>query len=442
MKKDSGQIIVMVAAGIFVLAAFAALVIDGGMIFLTRREMQTAADSAAIAASSVYCGAQKKNANQELNAVGDAVEEGEYYAEYENGADDSNVYQIFESQFYASATKSIDTFFAGLFGNDVVTISAEAAAMCGPATVGLTNLLPIAFACKNTVGSIISEDPSWDPSDPDIDCQYNAITKDTLTSWKSLYGNEDDKNLLAMPPLTPQNPLLLSEMFIVLDSSDLRDSTLCVDPEDPMAGYFGCDFDGDGGIDNFADSSKGWMDLDGNEAGKLTDWLIDGFDAPLQYHTWFETIEGLRDVDYHIVDGFEGETVLLPVFDYFCDGDAAPDCVEAYWHDVLWNDIIAPDHDTWIGYPFKNGEIYYHVITFVEFYITCAYDGGNDSPCPGGTHIADYLFENDYGDGASIYQMQTLEGYILQGSSSSVGTNPNTSGTDSGTYSVYLVPID
>jgi len=47
--RNSGQIIVVVALFLVALTAMAALVLDGGNLYLTRRRMQNAADSGALA---------------------------------------------------------------------------------------------------------------------------------------------------------------------------------------------------------------------------------------------------------------------------------------------------------------------------------------------------------------------------------------------------------
>ena len=48
-KKESGQVIVILAVGLVVLLGLVALAIDGGMVFSERRHAQNAADAAALA---------------------------------------------------------------------------------------------------------------------------------------------------------------------------------------------------------------------------------------------------------------------------------------------------------------------------------------------------------------------------------------------------------
>src|SRR5207253_7757581 len=49
MRKQSGQAVVLVAVAVLVLAAILALALDGGAIYLDKRQLQNAADSAALA---------------------------------------------------------------------------------------------------------------------------------------------------------------------------------------------------------------------------------------------------------------------------------------------------------------------------------------------------------------------------------------------------------
>lgn len=50
--RDSGQILVVVALFLVAMTAMAALVLDGGNLYLTRRRVQNAADSGALAVAS------------------------------------------------------------------------------------------------------------------------------------------------------------------------------------------------------------------------------------------------------------------------------------------------------------------------------------------------------------------------------------------------------
>lgn len=57
-KEERGQVLVLIALALVALVAFAALAVDGGMFFLTRRKTQSAADSAALSAGYAMCQGQ------------------------------------------------------------------------------------------------------------------------------------------------------------------------------------------------------------------------------------------------------------------------------------------------------------------------------------------------------------------------------------------------
>ncbi len=53
-RNEKGQVLILVVVSAVVLAAMAALIIDGGNAYLNRRGAQTAADSGAVAGASIY----------------------------------------------------------------------------------------------------------------------------------------------------------------------------------------------------------------------------------------------------------------------------------------------------------------------------------------------------------------------------------------------------
>ena len=421
-KKESGQIIVIIAFSIIALVIFSALVIDGGMIYLSRREMQTAADSAAIAAASVYCEVKNPNAITMINAI----QAGEEYASL-NGADESDVHQMYGTRFYASATKNVNTFFAGLFGQDHVDVFAEAAADCGPAVVG-TNLMPIAFACKDATGNIISSDPLYDPS-ADFACQIYSLEKSELNELIAQYG----------PSVVIEGSLdyedLMGQLFVIMDSIEASEE-FCEaffndgsNEDNPFAGYFDCDFsdDDDPDPDKIPSAGRSWMDLDGPpaNAAELVVWLEDGYLEALSNHIWLQFVEGNKSAAYTAANDLEGKIVVLPVFDIFC---YEYPCVLEKMHDFDDTDRIVD----------SNNSIYFHIITFVEFYVTCV-DVPGQNVCPGALEIKKIAAEYGFNISTSF---PAIEGFILKGSSDQVGGDPNSSGTSAGAYSIYLVPTE
>jgi hypothetical protein len=133
--------LVLVALTAMVLLGMAALALDGGNLYLQRRQMQTAADAAALAAARGRC-LNEDNWQDVGNAYCLA-----------NGADntDPNPCNVVAGSSarsaQATATKRVQTWFAGLLGSEYGTIdvSARAEASCG--NVGAAkNLLPLAVS--------------------------------------------------------------------------------------------------------------------------------------------------------------------------------------------------------------------------------------------------------------------------------------------------------
>jgi Flp pilus assembly protein TadG len=73
LKRERGQALVIIALAIVGLAGMAGLVIDGGNIFLDRRNAQNAADSAALAAALARV---QGNKNPQATAIGSALQNG------------------------------------------------------------------------------------------------------------------------------------------------------------------------------------------------------------------------------------------------------------------------------------------------------------------------------------------------------------------------------
>jgi len=55
LRSQSGSVLILVAAGFAVLAGFGVLTVDVGRIFVTRTQLQNAADAAALAGAGLYC---------------------------------------------------------------------------------------------------------------------------------------------------------------------------------------------------------------------------------------------------------------------------------------------------------------------------------------------------------------------------------------------------
>src|SRR6202171_950343 len=73
LRKQSGQAVVVVAVAVLVLAAILALALDGGGIYLDKRQMQNAADSAALAGAELLMAVPPNYANIHNQGIGNLV---------------------------------------------------------------------------------------------------------------------------------------------------------------------------------------------------------------------------------------------------------------------------------------------------------------------------------------------------------------------------------
>lgn len=125
-KKKNGQAILLTAVMLPVLLGMIALVTDVGFMYLTKSELQTAADQGALAGCYDLSGANPSTSN--------AKTDGESYAKKAPGKGTDTVlatvtYKVGGTQSVkVDTSRSINLFFAPLFGLDSSTITATATA--------------------------------------------------------------------------------------------------------------------------------------------------------------------------------------------------------------------------------------------------------------------------------------------------------------------------
>jgi len=140
---ERGQVLILVAVALLVLLAFAALAVDVGHLYGERRQMQNAADAAALAGARVLCENWASAATREALAETTAID----YAE-RNGATTVTVTTPFSPTNVVSVTAATTStsFLAGAppIGVPEATVGASAAAVCGAATT-TCYIWPIAF---------------------------------------------------------------------------------------------------------------------------------------------------------------------------------------------------------------------------------------------------------------------------------------------------------
>jgi hypothetical protein len=358
--QPNGQSMVVVALMMFVFIAMLALTLDGGYTYLQRRAAQTAADAGALAGA------------RELCLTGDTVlatDTALDYAINRNRALSANV-SIIDGEVEVTTYIGFTTAFGQLLGQPSIVAPALAAATCF-APSAAQGILPVAWNCSPPIGGSDSED-----------CQ-----------------------------------IIYNKLYVIMDSKGSDEDFYCQDPPNSglPADTLDCDYDDDGLNDLLAGGDRSWLDLDGGGGGssELVDWINGGFVGEVFYHTWFGGQTGVANDVFQAAAGRVGDYVLFPVFDQFCDGGPPESFCPAYYH-VQDTTVLSGGSAT----------LYYHVITFALFYITCV-DAPPYGPCPG--HDAAGLPGN----------VKTIEGYFVQGYVPGIKGKPS-DGVDAGAYTLYL----
>ena len=330
---ESGQVLVIVAAGLLVLIAMVALVIDGGYAWGQQRETQNGADAAAKAGAVVI----------QQYLAGESVDGGEVGCAVENAADD-NAVDLADAVFTdfqgdetgdsvpacgtvsaipagaqgvkADAEQDFDTFLAGAIGITQMTAQADAIAVVGrqvgvcPAADGC-GVLPVTFprsvdTCDGTNHRDVGLN-EWELLDPDVD---------TL-----------DATTLSIMPLCATGP-----------------------------------------------GSVGWIDFG---CGNLSQMITNPCNTYIPIPAWLQTKTGNTNSLETELEAFTGPTVgvaeeedavvYIPIHDNTCRGkpaDSDPTC--------------QPIDAEWSG---NGNDLYYHIPYWAGFKLDGAYTGGNDAEC-------------------------------------------------------------
>src|SRR6188472_2365017 len=234
-RSPRGQMIVIVALGLTALVAMAGLVIDGGMAWSNRRQVQNAADAAALAGTRVLSLDLKWRAVNAGNpspqpapfanpdaAVCDAINNALAYNENHQqtidpidcvaGSPDA-MYVDFDRAEPGQVGHGIpagaqgvkvspkgdsDTFLMGVIGISTITIGADATAITGPGEPPLGNLMP--FVAQNPLGPWIPGQQYQIRSEDEGEC--DSASSDTLSD---LAMGDDGDIVLAMATVPDPN---------------------------------------------------------------------------------------------------------------------------------------------------------------------------------------------------------------------------------------------
>jgi len=131
LKKNKGQALALVAIMIPTLLGMAMMVIDVGTLYLTKTQLQTAADQGALAGCYDLNGGSPSPTNAKSNGEG-------YAHQYPGQVTDTVVatvtYNTAMNSVKVDTSRTLQLFFAPLFGINASTVTATATAKLNPAS--------------------------------------------------------------------------------------------------------------------------------------------------------------------------------------------------------------------------------------------------------------------------------------------------------------------
>jgi hypothetical protein len=391
---ENGQTLVFLVLVLLVLLGMLALVLDGGMAYAQRRALQNAADAGALAGAYYLCGSGDLATKREL-ARNAAMQ----YAIDLNGAQTADIDWPQQNEIEVVTSRTSQTFFGWALGQNQITVNAAAAAGCQGIGEGNDITVPFVYPC-------IPPDPNGQSESEDCEIKYYDETRSLL--WNMQNGR----------------------MKLILDSDPT--STFC-------GSVLNCDIDGDGMIDILDGDRRGWVSLDGTQTGgAVNNWIINGFNGAIGIKYWLPAFPGVVASDFQAVREYiekdpERNIITVPIFHRMCPKGKpniwCPDPPNIGFESgdtLVCREPCTDDHD----------HLYYRIIAFARFKVTCVVADGSDKITGGGPPTSrcdfrQYLHETQ---GFTIDpDPKSIEGYFLPMTDSGDG-----GGADMGLYVIRL----
>ncbi|GAM15629.1 pilus assembly protein TadG-related protein [Mesobacillus selenatarsenatis] len=142
IAEESGNTILLAALSMFVILSIAGLAIDGGMVYMTKAELQKTANAA------VLSGAQELTNNEaKVDEVVRSI-----VAAHKDGSSVDNISIVMEKKVGIDLSKKVDLAFSKLLGFETVDVKAHSAAELrtmgraeGAAPLGIDDSIPLEF---------------------------------------------------------------------------------------------------------------------------------------------------------------------------------------------------------------------------------------------------------------------------------------------------------
>ncbi|HOW91091.1 MAG TPA: pilus assembly protein TadG-related protein [Anaerolineaceae bacterium] len=425
-SKEKAQTLPILVIGILVIIMMGALLLDGGDLFLNRREAQAAADAGALAGAQQICLNTKLRKTNYSAYESKVIEAATRYAQIENLA--TSVIATLDSNVEGSDVIRVevdvanDSFFAKILGENTLTAGAVAEAGCFPPEGNY--VMPIAWSCRPPVGGAVF--------DPELGCKMQGLywpgkLEDLLSgeiSQMPIEGNIGNFEMQGDNIVNVDTGKPPKQIYIVMDKLGVNIETLCKEDfyvSDPgcttaeCKSAITCDLNGDGKNDIEGGGNRGWLDLNngGGGASDLRNWIINGLDFMIERHTWLAGQTGTVTSVYDAMRVRVGDVVLIPVFNAICD-DSSPlsnaTCMNDAHADPWEDEPVSGDIDENAGQKPK-----FHVIEFAPFYISCVHIGKKDN-CPG-FNLAQEMNPDPKNPNKSLIpdNTPTVEGFFLEG---------------------------
>jgi hypothetical protein len=415
LGKSSGQSLVLIALAMFALVALAALLLDGGQLYMNRRAAQSAADAGALAGAYELCNGTKLNHN--------VISVAQNYAMDHNTATTADVtVDAGLRQVTVVTHLDAETFFAKIFGINAAEVTATATAGCFPPAG--SHALPIAWNCD--VPWILDETGTHTETVGDcefVGLDWNTQLRPLLEGSGVVTGiPEYESRVFNAPENFQKDGILLEKHIYVILDTDAN----C--PKDPTLDPHPCDFNGDGRPNVVSASDRGWLSLDGISSGtaEIKYWILNGYDGILQDHMWLPSLGGVREWKTMKDLADRLQVTRIPIFNYMCIkclpvvGTTHYEAAHAIYPLEPGQTCLTPD---------KSND-FYHIIGFARFIVTCV-DEKNDQ-CPGRVEA-----EKLPGMADILKNEGTIEGYFVVG----YPEDPiiGETGIDMGTYVISLL---
>jgi len=392
-KVEAGQILPIVAIGMFAIIGLAAILLDGGVLMANRRSAQAAADAGALAGARLIC--QHADPSM-IEAV--ALQ----YAVDLNGADPSTTAAYNPSTGLVTVVAKMEqnSWFARIFGEDTLSTGASATAGCYHPSQS-DHVLPIAFYYESP--PVNADSTICSPGNP---C--------TLVNW-------DFDVLMTTLIGTPVTSLPLDNIYIVAETTKVCEKSI--------SGTIVCS-------EMKANASGGnrvWIDLSEiADTSNLKKVIENGLKNPLRTPAWINGEAGVNAAVYDgtifsnlaAIAGYESypaRLIYVPLFDQYCPiGRTCESNPDVY--DYLVNE----------------NQPAYRLVGFAPFVITCV---TKNDKCEFGNCIPAKTGPNDTNkaicpgflaaDPTTYPDKRAIEGYFVEGLPAGMDTG-GTGGVDAG----------